>query len=121
MKESRNVRPGHAHFAVNVKNDVVGDESGGAAVVLHLVEEVDGVPVAATTGVGAYHASVGVDVNLEAVVLEREKQGGGGGDAASFGEDFDDEGDCRSGGMRGVGGSKAVEDGEGEVALVVEP
>jgi len=78
VNEGRDVRPRHAHFAVDVENDVVGDESGVAAVLLHLVEEVDGVPVPATTGIRVYQTGVGVDVNVNAVVLESEEQGGGG-------------------------------------------
>ena len=45
---------------------------------LHLVEEVDGVPVPAATGIGIYQTSVGIDVNMNAVVLEGEEQRGGG-------------------------------------------
>jgi len=89
---------------------------------LHLVEEVDGVPVPAAAGIRIYQTGVGIDVNVNAVALESEEQGGGGGDPPRFSENFDDNGDCRSGekwnGM--VGGSNPLEDGEGKVVFVAK-
>jgi len=122
VNEGRDVRPRHAHFAVHIENDVVSDESGIAAVLLHLVEEVNGVPVPATAGIGIYQTGVGIDVNVNAVVLESEEQGSGGGDPPCFSENFEDNGDCRSGEKWNgvVGGSNPLEDGEGKVAFVVK-
>ena len=95
VDESHNLRPRHAHFAINTENDIVGNQSRGAALFfLHLVEDIDGFPVPAIAGIRRYQRSIGIHVYLNLIILlEAMEQGGGTRDPTRFPENVDNDGD----------------------------
>ncbi|RYQ93422.1 hypothetical protein Ahy_B09g099698 isoform G [Arachis hypogaea] len=55
IKKSHDLRPRHAHLAINTENDIVSDQCRSAAIfLLHLVEDIDCIPVPAIAGKSRY-------------------------------------------------------------------